>query len=207
MTQLQRKSSQQQPKIQLAPHQIYVKRPGCHDPVQNLVEGFSDWSFTLWGSCSDVTLYHKGHYVTHLIASADGYVDARLKSLYPNAWWKTTPPARYTSLTEAIQLYEQEPEQLAYHDQWNKAEGLEEWCIRQSFTFSKLSLKCELPPDEHKRLTRLAEYDGRTLGEFALEALYKHLSEVEERYTRQQQWKQRQQSASTESEVSQEVRA
>jgi len=35
MTQTQRK--QPQPKIDFAPHQIYVKRPGCDNPVQTLI--------------------------------------------------------------------------------------------------------------------------------------------------------------------------
>lgn len=202
MTRTQRK---QQP-VQLAPNQMYLKRPGECNPVQTLVPGYDDWSYFEWEYTHTITLSYKGHHVTTLYPhEAGGWTDGHLKRHC--SYWPITIPPRYTSLVEAVHVYEQAPQELASYDRWNKADGLEAWCVRQSFYPARIPLKLELPPEERTRLVRLAQFDGRTLEEFALEALYKHLSAVEQRYLSHQQWEQRQQAATSESEVREEARA
>lgn len=200
MTTTQSKTKAATKMIELAPNQIYLKRPGECNPVQTLVEGSTEWSYYKWEYLNETSLYYKGHYVTSLIPQeAGGWIDEHIQK--PPLFWKVSPPARYTSFIEAIRAYEQDSGQLANIDRLNKFAGLEEWCIRQTFTPFRLPVKLELPPSERKRLERLASFDGRTLEEFALEALYKHLAEVEERYVNHEQWKQRQLTAFTESKV------
>jgi len=203
VTQAQRK---QQP-VQLAPNQIYLKRPGeCH-PVQTLVEGYNDWSYFEWEYTHTIALSYKGRYVTALYPCATGgWTDGHLNR--PHSSWPITIPSQYTSFADAVQVYEQAPQELlATYERWNKADGLTAWCVRQSFRPTRLHLTLELPPEERTRLVRLAQFDGRTLEEFALESLYKHLSAVEERFLSHQQWEQRQHVATAESEAREEASA
>jgi predicted DNA-binding protein len=110
---------------------------------------------------------------------------------------KKNLPASYSSLLEAVQVYEQDTAYLAVFDRLNEESGLTEWCVRQSFTLSRLPLTLKLPPDEHQRLVRLADFACQGLEAFVLEALYKHLAEVEKRYTAYQEWEQRQQAVTS----------
>ena len=201
----QRKPSQ--PKIQLAPNQIYIKRPGMHNPVQTLIEGTSpDWSYYRWEILCEISLYYKGYYITNLIPAEPGkWVDEQVRK--PRPYGRKDLPAFYSSLADAVHVYEQDAKRLALLDKINKDDGLEEWCVRQSFTPSKLPIKLEFPPDERRRLERLASFDGHSLEIFALEALYKHLSAVEDRYTAHEEWIQRQQAITPTSNPQQEALA
>lgn len=174
--------------VQLAPHQVYIKRPRCSVPVQSLVTGYADWSYHEWPHHRGITLYYKGRYVMTLFPlEAGGLTDERPDSsgtICPNS-----SSADYTSLADAIQTYECQMERLRWIDQQNKEEGLEEWCIRQNFAVATLHLDIQLPQQERERIERLAAFDGvgsdtASIERLALKALYAYLPEIEGRYNR-----------------------
>lgn len=176
MTRLSKRS-----KVELAPNQIYVKRPGIDRQyrVQTLVEGWADWSYYSWasGPCS---LYYKGWFVTLLRphpASNGRWEDEH--GFNPDPFWKLSFPPFYTSLVEAVSFYaHQGTEHLAMIDEWNKERGLDEWCVRHSFTLSLVSVA--LPPEESKRLERLADFRAFRSEELILDVLYRYLARTEE---------------------------
>jgi predicted DNA-binding protein len=209
--------------VELAPNQIYIKFPGKSNPVQTLVEGYADWSYKEWNYCHEITLYYKGHNVTDLVLLSTGGWTER----YNHSLWRVKRPdyypTYYPTLADAVSTYQQGRVEMATIDRMNKEAGMEEWCIRYSFTPSRLSLALKLPPDDNERLHRLARFTYSDPEEFILEALYKYLAEVEEQFLdwqrleKQEKNKQKQaippglekqtQSARTESEVQQNVSA
>lgn len=171
MTYTQR--SPQHQKIELAPNQIYVKRPGCENPVQTLIEGAPDWSFHVWKYTDRVGLYHKGRYVASLISHNGGiaYEEVRVNS-------PVSFSLVFNSLVEATQHYARTG-CVRWIDEINQQEGLEEWCISTSFTFRTRTLHLALPPQECERLERIASLKGATLEQMAMQALYTILPELE----------------------------
>jgi hypothetical protein len=168
MTQVQQKTHT---KIDLAPNQIYVKRPGCPNPIQTLIEGAQDWSFARWEHSERITLYYKGRCVSSL-------------EPYESGGWKETLnnlPRVFTSLADATRHYTCSG-QTTCIDEMNREEGLEDWCIRTSFTPETLSLRLTLPSQERKRVERLAALKGDSVEALALQALYAFLPEWESFY-------------------------
>ena len=195
MTQTQRNPYIQQ--VELAPNQVYIKRPGVWNHVHTLVEDHPDWSYYFWEILREASLYYQGCYVTTLYAREAGtWVDEQVTK--PNPFWRLSIPPRYSSIAEAVAVYEQATTELSAMSRWNKEEGLEAWCIRQSFTPSVVSLKLLMLPEEHARFERLAQFEARRLEEMALEALYRHLAAVEERFDEHQRWLQKKNTQSQE---------
>lgn len=163
--------------IHLEPNQVYIKRPGTFHKFQTLVEGTTDWTYVQGEPRDTVALYYQGWYVTRLsfqpCEAGNGlkvYVDKL--PLVP-ILWKIVSTPYYTSLAEAVATYEQDTEMLACIECWNKRDGLEEWCMRESFTPRILSVSLELPPDVYERLENLSRSNGTTLEELMLRALYR----------------------------------
>ncbi len=165
--------TQQSRKVELAPNQIYVKRPGCENPVQTLIEGAPGWSFHVWKYTERVSLYYKGRYVASLISRNGGtaYEEVRFN-----------PPVSFSlvfnSLAEATQHYARTG-CIRWIEEINRQEGLEDWCISTSFTFRTRTLHLSLPPQECERLERIASLKGATLEQMAMQALYSVLPELE----------------------------
>jgi hypothetical protein len=177
MTQIKRNPQQQ--KIQLAPNQVYIKRPGCPDPVQTLVEGYPHWSYAEREYRDHrISLNYKGHYIISLIPANGAFEVA------PHTP-KDKPPVRYNTLADVAQCYSTEHEGLLQIiDLLNTQEGLEEWCLRQSFTTAKLALHLTLPQQERQRMERVARaafYVGG-LEDLAMEAIYAYLPTLEKTY-------------------------
>jgi hypothetical protein len=187
MTRTPRLSKRQ--RVELAPNQIYLKRPGIQNRVHTLVEGSTDWSYYSWAS-GPCGLYYKGWFVTILYPLEAGrWVDEHV--LKPDPFWQLSFPPFYTSLAEVVAVYEQVTERLATFDKWNNERGLDEWCVRHSFTPSLVSVA--LPPEERKRLERLTDFQAyRSVEEMLLDALYRHLARAEETFHVFQQWQQEQ---------------
>lgn len=181
----------------LEPNQVYIKRTGTIHPVQTLVEGSTEWSYCYWSYTGNVSLYFKGFFVTTLEPLEAGkWIEAKPETSHH--CWKVDFPPHYTTLAHAADVYSQDQDALANFERWNKAEGLEGWCVRHSFTPTPVSIQLELPPDEYQRLVRLAKFDVSTLAEFVQKALYVHLASVEKLYTLQEQRKQKVVDASSE---------
>lgn len=159
-------------KIELAPDQVYVKRPGCLNPVQTLLEGAPGWTFSRWEHSEIVGFYYKGRYVTGLEPCEER---SGFRETYGN------PPCVFASLTDAAQHYARTG-RIAYIDEINQQEGLEDWCIRTSFTPTNLTLRLMLPSQERKRLERVATIKGDSVAQIALQALYALLPELEALY-------------------------
>ncbi len=176
MTQMLRK---QQQKIQLAANQVYLKRPGCLDPIQTLVEGYPDWSYSEHEYRDHrLSLNYKGRYITSLTPVNGAFEVSRCTR-------KDEPPVHYNTLAEIAQHYTAERESLLQIiDTLNIQEGLEEWCLRQSFTTAKLALHLTLPQQERQRIERVARaafYMGG-LEDLAMEAIYAYLPALEKTY-------------------------
>lgn len=169
MTQTQRKPPE---KIELAPNQVYIKRPGCLNPLQTLIEGAPGWSFCFWEDSEIVGLYYKGRYVAGLEPCKEG---RGLRETYGH------PPCAFVSLSDAVQHYIRAG-RLASIDEINQQEGLEDWCIRTSFTPATLTLRLKLPSQERKRVERVASLKGDSVETLALQALYALLPELEAFY-------------------------
>jgi predicted DNA-binding protein len=209
MTRIPRLSKPQ--KVELGPNQIYIKSANVWNRVHTLVEGSTDWSYYTWDlpGQSSLYLHYKGVYVSTLRLLEPGkWADEHFT--HPDPLWKLPIPPCYSSLAEAVAVYEQAPNQLAIIDALNKEGGLDVWCVRHSFTPASVSVTFTLPPEERERLERLAQFDARSLEEMIVEALYKHLATVEERFNELQRWRrkqsQREQKAS-EQKASEEVGA
>jgi hypothetical protein len=189
-------------KVELAPNQIYLLHANQQDhPIHTAIEGYPDWSIYKWGLINRIGLFYKGHLATTLHGSGPGpFIDDRYNHPETSSWssWTRPAPPSYSTLIEAIEYYCTMPERLALIDTWNAEDGLETWCLRQSFTPVRLPLDVTVPLQELKRMERLADYEGSTLHELALEALYKHFGDIEKRYLEYQAWKQRQATSSTE---------
>ncbi len=171
MTQTQRK--QPQPKIDFAPHQIYVKRPGCDNPVQTLIAEVPGWSFCQWEYTNHIGLYYKGRYIATLAPCYGG-------EAYKERDGGDAAPV-FASLADAALHYTYE-RRLSWVDEVNRQEGLEEWCIPTGFTPTKLTLRLMLPPQERKRLERLARIKGESIEQMTMQAIYAFLPELESFY-------------------------
>ena len=169
--------------VELAPDQIYLLSVDQQsNPIQTIVEGYVDWSYRRWDAIKSIGLFYKGRYVTSLRChESGGLIDKKYGEIHST--WPLPAPSQYANLEEAVQHYLKMPERLSWIDEWNKADGLEPtWCIRQSFTPSSLPLSLSLPPQERKRIERLAEFENLRVDQFLLKALYASLPAIEERY-------------------------
>ena len=178
MTQVQRKTSPRQQQIELAPNQIYIKRPGCSDPIQTVIEGCPDWSYVERVYLQKVALFYQGRYVLSLAQKAGSYETV---SYGPSE----EPPVCYVSLADAAQSYAREHETyLCYLAQFNREEGLEEWCLRQSFATANITLRLTFPQSVRQRLQRVVESSlyGGGLEEMVARAIYASLPELEQQY-------------------------
>lgn len=172
MTQTQRKPS----KIELAPNQIYIKRPDCVNPVQTLVESASPgWSFHRWEYTGVISLYYKGRPITSFVQCSESGGFREESNRDPDA------PV-FSSLADAAQ-HCMHTKYLDYIDSVNQQEGLEDWSIRTSFTPMSLNLRLRLPPQEYSRLKHIAAISGRDIDQIVLQALYTLLPELEDRYS------------------------
>lgn len=169
MTQVQQK---QPAKIELVPNQIYVKRPGCINPVQTLIESAPGWSFYRWEYTETIGLHYKGRYIAGLQPCEEG---RGFRETYGN------PPLVFASLSDAVQHYTCAG-RIAYIDEINRQEGLEDWCECTSFTPASLVLRLKLPSQGRKRLERVANLKGDSVEALALQALYALLPELEALY-------------------------
>jgi hypothetical protein len=178
-------------RVELAPNQIYLLHANQQDhPIHTTIEGYPDWSTYEWELINRIGLFYKGRYITTLCGSGSGpFIDNHYE--HPSASWPRPVPSFYATIIEAIEHYATMPERLALIDKWNEEDGLEVWCLRQSFAPVRLPLNVTIPRQELKRMERLADYEGSTLHELALEALYKHFGDIEKRYLEHQAWKQR----------------
>lgn len=181
-------------KVELAPNQVYITIPKISNRVQTLVEGSTEWSYYQWQYTGSVSLYYQGHLFHVFQPDETDYVYAQ----EPHPRWTTLPSVHYTTLAEVVEVFKQDIATLARIEQWNKEDGLEEWCERQPFTLYHLAMNLELPPNVSQRIERLAKFERDTLEEFVLQALYKHLATVEDQYLRAERWKQSKFAASSE---------